>query len=55
MEIVCDLDLETNTYLSKPSSSWTQAGITNIEVWERDREIEDGQAVKDQTRDSREV
>ena len=46
MEIVCDLDLETNTYLSKPSSSWTLAGITNIEVWvyERDREIEDGQA-----------
>ena len=42
MEIVCDLDLETNTYLSKPSSSWTLAGITNIEVWvyERDREID---------------
>ena len=42
MKKVCDLDLETNAYLSKPTSSWTLAGITNIEVWvyERDGEID---------------
>ena len=33
MKKVCDLDLETNAYLSKPTSSWTLAGITNIEIW----------------------
>ena len=30
---VCDLDLQTNAYLKKPSSSWILAGITNIEIW----------------------
>ena len=30
---ICDLDLETDAYLKKPSSSWTLAGITNIEIW----------------------
>ena len=33
MKKVCDLDLATNAYLRKPTSSWTLAGITNIEVW----------------------
>ena len=33
MKKICDLDLETNAYLSKPTSSWVLAGITNIEVW----------------------
>ena len=45
--MVCDLDLETNTYLSKPSSCWTLDGLTTkeVRVYERDREIQkDGQA-----------
>ena len=30
---VSSLDLETTCYLSKPSSSWTLASLTNIELW----------------------
>ena len=33
MKKIFDLDLQNDAYLSKPSSSWTVAGLTNIQVW----------------------
>ena len=30
---IFDLDLQTNAYLAKPSSSWSLAGLTNLEIW----------------------
>ena len=30
---VFDLDLKTTAYLSRPDSSWTFAGLTNIQIW----------------------
>ena len=32
MKKIVNLDLATNYYLKKPSSSWVMAGLTNVEI-----------------------